>query len=67
MVGHVTPEAQVGGPIAAVRNGDLIRIDAAKKELSIVGDKSISVMVIWYTVMESAGYRMFLMKNFISV
>lgn len=28
-IGHVTPEAQVGGPIALVRDGDRIRIDAA--------------------------------------
>jgi dihydroxy-acid dehydratase len=27
-IGHITPEAQVGGPIALVRNGDPIRIDA---------------------------------------
>jgi dihydroxy-acid dehydratase len=28
IVGHVTPEAQVGGPIALVQNGDRITIDA---------------------------------------
>jgi dihydroxy-acid dehydratase len=28
IVGHVTPEAQVGGPIALVKNGDQITIDA---------------------------------------
>jgi dihydroxy-acid dehydratase len=28
IVGHVTPEAQVGGPIALVKNGDRITIDA---------------------------------------
>jgi dihydroxy-acid dehydratase len=27
VVGHIAPEAQVGGPIAAIRNGDLITID----------------------------------------
>lgn len=27
-VGHVAPEAQVGGPIALVQDGDLITIDA---------------------------------------
>ena len=30
IVGHVTPEAQEGGPIALVRNGDRITIDAEK-------------------------------------
>eukprot|EP00281_Chroomonas_sp_CCMP1168_P019524 CAMPEP_0206235242 /NCGR_PEP_ID=MMETSP0047_2-20121206/13043_1 /ASSEMBLY_ACC=CAM_ASM_000192 /TAXON_ID=195065 /ORGANISM="Chroomonas mesostigmatica_cf, Strain CCMP1168" /LENGTH=619 /DNA_ID=CAMNT_0053659429 /DNA_START=16 /DNA_END=1875 /DNA_ORIENTATION=+ len=29
-IGHVTPEAQVGGPIALIQNGDAIQIDAAK-------------------------------------
>lgn len=28
IIGHVTPEAQVGGPIALVRDGDTIVIDA---------------------------------------
>ena len=35
IVGHVTPEAQDGGPIALVRNGDIVTIDAQKNELSI--------------------------------
>ena len=35
IVGHVTPEAQEGGPIALVRTGDLITIDAQKNELSV--------------------------------
>jgi dihydroxy-acid dehydratase len=28
VIGHVGPEAMVGGPIAALRNGDIIDIDA---------------------------------------
>ena len=35
VVGHVAPEAQSGGPIAVVKNGDLITISAEKKELKI--------------------------------
>lgn len=35
IVGHVTPEAQEGGPIALVHNGDRITIDAAANELSV--------------------------------
>ena len=35
VVGHVTPEAAVGGPIAIVQDGDGITIDAEKKELSL--------------------------------
>ena len=33
VVGHVTPEAYVGGPIALVKNGDPITIDAEKREI----------------------------------
>jgi len=35
IVGHVTPEAQEGGPIALVRNGDKITIDAGKPLLAV--------------------------------
>ena len=35
VVGHVTPEAYVGGPLAVVRNGDTITIDAEKRELTL--------------------------------
>jgi dihydroxy-acid dehydratase len=35
IVGHVTPEAQVGGPIGLVRNGDVITIDAEKNILAV--------------------------------
>jgi dihydroxy-acid dehydratase len=34
VVGHVAPEAAVGGPIALVKNGDKVTIDADKRELS---------------------------------
>ena len=35
VVGHVTPEAAVGGPIGVIRNGDPITIDAEKNELNL--------------------------------
>ncbi len=35
IVGHVTPEAQEGGPIALVRNGDLITIDATTRRMDV--------------------------------
>jgi dihydroxy-acid dehydratase len=35
VVGHVAPEAQVGGVIALVRDGDIITIDSRKHELSV--------------------------------
>ena len=35
MVGHVAPEAARGGPIAALRDGDLIEIDVNDRELNV--------------------------------
>jgi len=35
LVGHITPEAQEGGPIALVRDGDSITIDARKNTLDV--------------------------------
>jgi dihydroxy-acid dehydratase len=35
IVGHVTPEAQEGGPIALVENGDRITLDAAKNLITV--------------------------------
>jgi dihydroxy-acid dehydratase len=35
VVGHVSPEAAVGGPIALLRNGDRIRIDAVKRRIDV--------------------------------
>jgi dihydroxy-acid dehydratase len=35
VVGHVTPEAYTGGPIALVKNGDTITIDAEKREMTL--------------------------------
>ena len=35
VVGHVTPEAAVGGPLAVVRNGDPITIDAEAREINL--------------------------------
>ncbi len=36
MAGHVAPEAAVGGPIAAVREGDTIEFDIAKRRLDVL-------------------------------
>ena len=35
VIGHVTPEAFVGGPIALIKNGDLIQIDGERKVISL--------------------------------
>ena len=34
-IGHVSPEASRGGPIAAIREGDTIVIDVAKRRLDL--------------------------------
>ncbi|QMU55935.1 MAG: dihydroxy-acid dehydratase [Candidatus Mycalebacterium zealandia] len=40
VVGHVTPEAAVGGPLALVKTGDKITIDAKKREINIAVSKA---------------------------
>ena len=34
-IGHVGPEASIGGPIALLRNGDVIDIDAKKGTINV--------------------------------
>lgn len=36
IVGHITPEAQEGGPIALVQNGDQITIDVAQNSIDVL-------------------------------
>ncbi|HEX8551201.1 MAG TPA: dihydroxy-acid dehydratase [Abditibacteriaceae bacterium] len=36
VVGHITPEAAVGGGIALIKDGDRIRIDAAKRKIDLL-------------------------------
>lgn len=38
-IGHVSPEAWEGGPIAYVQDGDLIEIDLNKREINLLVDK----------------------------
>jgi len=40
IIGHVTPEAQVGGPIALVKEGDTITIDANKNTMDLAVEAS---------------------------
>ena len=37
MVGHVAPEAAVGGPLAALQDGDVITMDVATRSLAVEG------------------------------
>ena len=40
IIGHVVPEAQEGGPIALIRDGDLITIDAKQNRLDVTVDEA---------------------------
>ena len=35
IVGHITPEAQLGGPLALLKDGDMVRIDAEGNRLDV--------------------------------
>ena len=37
---HITPESAVGGPLALVQNGDMIRLDVAKRSIDLLVDAS---------------------------
>lgn len=39
-IGHISPEAMAGGPIAALKNGDIIEIDIPNKKLNVKLTKS---------------------------
>ena len=38
VIGHVAPEAAVGGPIGLIQNGDVIRLDVAKRTIDVLAD-----------------------------
>lgn len=40
MVGHVAPEAAHGGPIARLKDGDVVRIDVEKRRIDVESDLS---------------------------
>lgn len=43
VIGHVTPEAHLGGPIALVEDGDTITVDAEKAEINLhVSDEELA-------------------------
>jgi dihydroxy-acid dehydratase len=53
MAGHVTPEAAHGGPIAIVRNGDVIEFDIAARELRVeLSDDEIAARLADWTAPE---------------
>ena len=44
MIGHVSPEAAVGGAIALVKDGDMVTIDALNKRLDFTVEGGVSEM-----------------------
>src|SRR5260370_27116793 len=43
VIGHITPEAFVGGPIALIEDGDRITVDAQKREITLeVSDSELA-------------------------
>jgi dihydroxy-acid dehydratase len=50
MIGHVAPEAAAGGPIAALREGDIIIIDIEKRRLDVeLPEKEIKARLAEWT------------------
>ncbi len=50
MVGHVVPEAYRGGPIAAIREGDIIVVDVEARELNVeLSDDEIATRLAGWT------------------
>ena len=39
-IGHISPEAAAGGPIAIIKDNDLIEIDAIKRTLNVLIEKN---------------------------
>ena len=43
MAGHVSPEAALGGPIAAIQDGDMIRFDIPNRKLTVeISDEELA-------------------------
>lgn len=51
-IGHISPEAWEGGPIAYIQDGDLIEIDLNKREINLLVDKE-ELSKRTYTIPES--------------
>jgi len=49
MIGHVAPEAALGGPLAALRDGDIVTIDAQARSLSVALEAAaiVSRLAAW--------------------
>jgi len=52
-VGHVAPEASKGGPIAAIREGDIIVLDVVKRQLNVeLSDSEMNARMASWTAPE---------------
>jgi len=47
MIGHVAPEAAVGGPLAGLREGDVVRIDVASRTIEAAGIDFAARLADW--------------------
>ncbi len=57
MIGHVSPEAALGGPIAAIRDGDIIHIDAAARKIEVDIDPATLKLRLEQCIAKPATYR----------
>ncbi len=63
VVGHVAPEAAVGGPIALVRDGDIIALDADARTITVeLGDEELALRRASWTLPEPSAKRGVLAK-----
>ena len=47
MIGHVSPEAASGGPLAALEDGDIVEIDVDSRRLEVVGVDIAARLSTW--------------------
>jgi phosphogluconate dehydratase len=54
---HITPEAAAGGPIARIRDGDVIRVDATSGRLDVlVGDEQFGARPVQGAILDDASW-----------
>ncbi len=64
MIGHLAPEAAKGGPISALRDGDVVTIDIDAREVRVdLSDAQIAERIAAYTVPEPS-YRSGVMAKY---
>lgn len=63
---HVAPESAVGGPLAAVRDGDIIHLDVDKNLIEVeLSDEEIKERLKEFTPKEHADIKRGFLRNFI--